>query len=458
MIAMDDLRRRFASLDRVPAPDLWGQVEQRATAMGPVARVSGVVTPVALPPRRSTARSLLVYLAATAVLIAVVAGAVTVGSGLVKLPATVLAPSESASVAPSAPSTPVPSNSPEPSETASGRAAPWVAFSVQEGSALHSNGHVWAIRADGSGAHTIASGSSPVAWSPDGTRLLMNDGHILVAEVGDQIGPFTEAGIDVPDGQQWEAFDFARDDERVVFVQKSKCPKGPSATGSASSRVVLAAYVAETAGANCYVLSIIDLRTGARTELDRTLVKDQTTVENRALELPAWSPDGTKIAYTRLDERLDIRELWIVNADGSNPAKVELDAGVSVMEPRWSPDGNRVSFTSLMWPSVTVSDSAVYVADIHTGHVERVTTGSNSATRQLCCAEWIDDSHLRVGDPTDPNQFWLATLGVSPPEARLLADLTDALAANDPALRVSTISAPGDPGRTFFWQPGSRLP
>src|SRR4029078_10537112 len=190
--------------------------------------------------------------------------------------------------------------------------------------------------------------------------------------------------------------------------------------------VVLAVYVAETAGANCYVLSVIDLRTGSRTELDTTLVKDQTPAENRALELPAWSPDGTQIAYTRLDEPLDARELWIVNADGSKPSKVELDADVSVMEPRWSPDGNRVSFTSRTWPSVTVSDSAVYVADIHTGHVERVTTGSTSATRQPCCAEWLDDSHLRVGDPTDPNRFWLATLGLSPPEAGLLADLTDA--------------------------------
>ena len=129
-----------------------------------------------------------------------------------------------------------PSNSPEPSETASGRAAPWVALlgpggigpSLERPRVGDSSGREW--RTDDRKRFL------PVAWSPDGTRLLMNDGHILVAEVGDQIGPFTEAGIDVPDGQQWEAFDFARDDERVVFVQKSKCPKGPSATGSASSR------------------------------------------------------------------------------------------------------------------------------------------------------------------------------------------------------------------------------
>jgi hypothetical protein len=286
----------------------------------------------------------------------------------------------------------------------------------------------------------------------------MNNGHILVAEVGDDVGPFAETGIAVADGAQWEAFDFASDNERVVFVQRSKCPKGTSATGSGSSGVVLAAYVADTAGPDCWVLSTLELRSGKRTELRETLVKDQTAHQNLALELPAWSPDGTKIAYTRLDQGLDTRELWIVNADGTNPAKVELDADVSVMEPRWSPDGTRVSFTSLRWPSVTVSDSAVYVADIASGHVERVTTGSDSAARQLCCAEWIDDTRLRVGDPTNPGRFWLASLGATPPESQLLADLADSLAAIKTSGRVSTYSAPGDPGRTFFWQPGSRLP
>ncbi len=228
---MDDLRRRFASLDRLPAPDLWAEIEQRATTMEPVSRVSGVVTPVSVRPRRSGARSVLVYLAAAASLVALVAGAAAVGSGLVRLPAIVPAPSESASLAPSpAPSTPVASNTPEPSVIASGLDARWILFDVHEGSGTHAHNQSWAIRPDGSGAHAIEGGAGPVAWSPDGTRLLMNNGHLLVAEVGDDIGPFVDTGIAVVDGAQWEAFDFARDDERVVFVQRSKCPTGSSAS------------------------------------------------------------------------------------------------------------------------------------------------------------------------------------------------------------------------------------
>src|SRR5262245_31277459 len=81
---MDDLRSRFASLDQVRAPDLWEAIELRAAALGPVARMTQVVTPLPVPSRRATGRSMLVYLATAALLLALVAGAIVVGSGMVK--------------------------------------------------------------------------------------------------------------------------------------------------------------------------------------------------------------------------------------------------------------------------------------------------------------------------------------------------------------------------------------
>jgi WD40-like Beta Propeller Repeat len=451
---MDDLRRRFASLDRATPPDLWGRIEKRAAAMESVARVTGVVTPMPLAARRSTSRTLVVLLTVLAVLGALVAGALVVGSGLVRRPAVVPVAIESASAVPSAAAlTPLRSITPAPSGIATSRGAPWIVFHARGGGNRPYDGTLWAMRSDGTGAHAIEVGPyANVAWSRDGSRLLLNNGHLLEAEVGEQIGAFVDTGVDVPDADQWEGFDFAPDGERVVHVQRPHCSNATTAA-SGSSGLVLAVYVADTAGAYCYTLNIVDLRTGRRTDLGRTLVKDQTATQNVALELPAWAPDGTKIAYTRLDERLDARELWIVNADGTSPSRVALDGDVSVMDPRWSPDGTRIAFTSLTWPSATVSDSAVYVAALSSGHLELVTTGSGSAANQACCAEWIDNDHLRVSDPTSPDRFYQVPLDAGSGEARLLVDLTDALAAIRSSGPVVTVSAPGDPGRRFFWQP-----
>jgi hypothetical protein len=83
---MDDLRRRFAGLDRLRAPDLWDEIELRAAALGSTQRL----TPVPVPVTRSrgfSGRSLVVLLAALAVLVALLAGAIAVGSGLIRLPA-----------------------------------------------------------------------------------------------------------------------------------------------------------------------------------------------------------------------------------------------------------------------------------------------------------------------------------------------------------------------------------
>lgn len=52
-------------------------------------------------------------------------------------------------------------------------------------------------------------------------------------------------------------------------------------------------------------------------------------------ELPAWSPDGLKIAY---DDRADI---WVMDADGNNAT--DLGAGRA---PSWSPDGAHLAYAT----------------------------------------------------------------------------------------------------------------
>ena len=53
---------------------------------------------------------------------------------------------------------------------------------------------------------------------------------------------------------------------------------------------------------------------------------------------PAWSPDGTRIAFT------SGANLFIMNADGSNVVQKTF-ANVGALNPAWSPDGSRIAFS-----------------------------------------------------------------------------------------------------------------
>ncbi len=58
---------------------------------------------------------------------------------------------------------------------------------------------------------------------------------------------------------------------------------------------------------------------------------------------PAWSPDGTRIAFaTNRDGNF---EIYVMNSDGTNPVRLTNDSATDV-DPAWSPDGTRIAFTS----------------------------------------------------------------------------------------------------------------
>ncbi|MSQ15245.1 MAG: hypothetical protein EXR50_05225 [Dehalococcoidia bacterium] len=65
--------------------------------------------------------------------------------------------------------------------------------------------------------------------------------------------------------------------------------------------------------------------------------------------LPAWSPDGAKIAYMLLQDITSGNlksAIATMNSDGSSKAKTTGNASLNIL-PFWSPDGSKVAFTSV---------------------------------------------------------------------------------------------------------------
>ena len=68
---------------------------------------------------------------------------------------------------------------------------------------------------------------------------------------------------------------------------------------------------------------------------------------------PAWSPDGTRIAFTSY--RDGNHEIYVMDADGRNVIRLTNNSGWS---PAWSPDGARIAFVSL---GEGIFDFGIYV-------------------------------------------------------------------------------------------------
>jgi Tol biopolymer transport system component len=99
---------------------------------------------------------------------------------------------------------------------------------------------------------------------------------------------------------------------------------------------------------------------------------------------PAWSPDGTRIAF--VSDRDGDPDVYVMDANGSNPVQLTRDQSLVLISlyaltnrlvdlwPSWSPDGDRVAFASSRhsWHS-TILDFNIYTISADGSDLRKVT-------------------------------------------------------------------------------------
>jgi tricorn protease-like protein len=113
----------------------------------------------------------------------------------------------------------------------------------------------------------------------------------------------------------------------------------------------------------------------------RLTFNDVTSIE------PTWSPDGEQIAY------MNGGELWVMGKDGSGQHRILRDKG-STWAPTWSPDGTKIAYLSCCVGNRTDIPSPqplldVRVLDLRTGKAQSLHV---SVATDLNGPSWLESS------------------------------------------------------------------
>lgn len=128
---------------------------------------------------------------------------------------------------------------------------------------------------------------------------------------------------------------------------------------------------------------------------------------------PAWSPDGTKIAFS--SNRDGNYDIWVMDADGDDPTKV-ADLELNAYRPVWSPDSERILFVVQKGKLYDFDQTAdLYVLRLVDRSITRLTDEDELS---VWSGSWAPDG-WRIAFASSPMADWKS------PRAKLFATRID---------------------------------